>query len=57
MAFTHEDGYLDGPYFAVHPNYQKLNKDNLEHIQKIPARTGKLKMLDETDGCKKKPTN
>lgn len=33
MAFTHEDGYLDGPYFAEHPNYKALNRDNLECIE------------------------
>lgn len=32
MAFTHEDGWL-GPYFAVHPNYEALNKKNLDHIR------------------------
>lgn len=34
MAFTHEDGYLDGPYFAVHPNYHKLNLEIKKQIQK-----------------------
>ena len=33
MAFTHEDGWL-GPYFALHPRYDLLNKENLERIQK-----------------------
>ena len=27
MAFTHEEGWL-GPYFAYHPNYKILNKEN-----------------------------
>lgn len=33
MAFTHEDGWL-GPYFARHPHYESLNKQNIEHIRK-----------------------
>jgi hypothetical protein len=31
MAFTHEDGWL-GPYFAKHPEYDILNRDNVESI-------------------------
>ncbi len=34
MAFTHEDGWL-GPYFAKHPQYQKLEKENLAYIEKV----------------------
>jgi hypothetical protein len=33
MAFTHEDGWL-GPYFAKHPQYEKLNAVNVAKIQK-----------------------
>jgi hypothetical protein len=31
MAFTHEDGWL-GPYFAVHPDDEALNKKNLKQV-------------------------
>jgi hypothetical protein len=31
MAFTHEDGWL-GPYFAEHPDYERLNKKNIERL-------------------------
>ena len=34
MAFTHEDGWL-GPYFAKHPEYDKLNEKNYFHVQKL----------------------
>ena len=33
MAFTHEDGYL-GPYFARHPDYERLQADNLQALEK-----------------------
>ncbi|WHI50480.1 DUF4275 family protein [Microbulbifer sp. MLAF003] len=33
MAFTHEEGWL-GPYFAKHPDYEKLNIDNQKQIEK-----------------------
>jgi len=33
MAFTHEEGWL-GPYFAYHPNYKVLNKENEKLIEK-----------------------
>ncbi|KQU67164.1 MULTISPECIES: DUF4275 family protein [unclassified Rhizobacter] len=33
MSFTHEDGWL-GPYFAKHPQYDKLNAANLAKLQK-----------------------
>ena len=34
MAFTHEEGWL-GPYFALHTEYQNLNKVNELHKQKL----------------------
>ncbi|WP_236250512.1 DUF4275 family protein [Microbulbifer sp. ALW1] len=34
MAFTHEEGWL-GPYFAKHPNYSILEKENEAHRQKL----------------------
>ncbi len=33
MAFTHEEGWL-GPYFAKHPNYSALEKENETHRKK-----------------------
>ena len=33
MAFTHEEGWL-GPYFAEHPEYIKLNNENLQLVRK-----------------------
>ena len=33
MAFTHEDGYL-GPYFATHPDYERLQGENLQRLDK-----------------------
>jgi uncharacterized protein DUF4275 len=33
MAFTHETGWL-GPYFARHPDYERLNAANLARIEK-----------------------
>ena len=33
MAFTHEDGLL-GPYFAQHPRYAALQKDNEKGLKK-----------------------
>jgi hypothetical protein len=33
MAFTHEDGWL-GPYFARHPDFAKLNEENMRKIRK-----------------------
>ncbi len=33
MAFTHEEGWL-GPYFAVHPNIDKLNIENEKLLEK-----------------------
>jgi len=33
MAFTHETGWL-GPYFARHPDYERLNAENLARIEK-----------------------
>ena len=32
FAFTHEHGWL-GPYFAKHPNYENLNKHNLQSLE------------------------
>jgi hypothetical protein len=32
MAFTHESGWL-GPYFAMHPCYDVLNKKNLDDFR------------------------
>jgi hypothetical protein len=29
MAFTHEDGWF-GPYFSKHPDFEQLNKKNIE---------------------------
>jgi hypothetical protein len=34
MAFTHEEGWL-GPYFAKHPNYQSLEKENEKYKLKL----------------------
>jgi len=34
MAFTHEEGWM-GPYFAKHPDYEQLNKENLKKIEKV----------------------
>ena len=34
MAFTHEEGWL-GPYFAKHPNYQTLEKENEAYKLKL----------------------
>jgi hypothetical protein len=31
MAFTHKDGWL-GPSFAVHPDYEALNKKKLKQV-------------------------
>jgi hypothetical protein len=36
MSFTHEDGWL-GPYFAKHPQYEKLNAENLQKVRKAEA--------------------
>jgi hypothetical protein len=33
MAFTHEDGWL-GPYFAIHKNYESLNKQNISYFNR-----------------------
>jgi hypothetical protein len=33
IAVTHEDGWL-GPYFAKHPEFAKLNEENLKKIRK-----------------------
>jgi len=33
LAFTHEDGWL-GPYFAQHPDYERLNAANLARLEK-----------------------
>lgn len=33
MAFTHEDGWL-GPFFATHPNVDRLDAANLAQIRK-----------------------
>ena len=43
MAFTHEDGRL-GPYFARHPDYERLNKANRAKLEKQrQAEAAKLK--------------
>lgn len=34
MAFTHEEGWL-GPYFAKHPNYYTLEKENEAYKLKL----------------------
>ena len=34
MAFTHEEGWL-GPYFAKHPSYQTLEKENEAYKLKL----------------------
>ena len=34
MAFTHEEGWL-GPYFAKHPHYSPLEKENEKHRKKL----------------------
>lgn len=36
MAFTHEDGWL-GPYFAKHRQYEMLNLENVQKIEKLQA--------------------
>ncbi|WP_431048162.1 DUF4275 family protein [Roseateles sp. L2-2] len=33
MAFTHEDGWL-GPYFATHPDVERLEAESLAQIRK-----------------------
>ena len=33
MAFTHEEGWL-GPYFAYHPSFENLKKENEKLIEK-----------------------
>ncbi|MEN9816414.1 MAG: hypothetical protein RLZ32_294 [Gemmatimonadota bacterium] len=33
MAFTHEDGWL-GPFFARHPDFERLQGDNLKGLRK-----------------------
>jgi len=33
MVFTHEDGWF-GPYFAIHQNYEVLNKQNMTDLNK-----------------------
>jgi len=33
MAFTHEDGWL-GPFFARHPDHERLNAENAAQIRK-----------------------
>jgi len=33
MFFTHEDGWL-GPYFAKHPEFHRLNHENLTRVRK-----------------------
>lgn len=33
MAFTHEDGWI-GPFFATHPNNEKLDIENQEKLEK-----------------------
>jgi hypothetical protein len=33
MAFTHEEGWL-GPYFARHPLYDQLNRENFKALRK-----------------------
>jgi hypothetical protein len=43
MAFTHEDDWL-GPYFARHPHYDQLNRQNLQALRKAEqAAFAKLK--------------
>ena len=34
MAFTHEDGWLDGPFFATHPDVMRLDEANLAQSRK-----------------------
>ncbi|VUD67629.1 hypothetical protein TDB9533_03899 [Thalassocella blandensis] len=34
MAFTHEGGWL-GPYFAKHPQYEQLEKENRAYGEKL----------------------
>ncbi|WNO11291.1 DUF4275 family protein [Teredinibacter sp. KSP-S5-2] len=34
MAFTHEEGWL-GPYFAKHPSYTQLEKENEKYKEKL----------------------
>jgi len=34
MAFTHEDGWLDGPFFATHPDVMRLDAATLAQIRK-----------------------
>lgn len=36
MAFTHEEGWM-GPYFAKHPDHERLNAENLARIHKQEA--------------------
>ena len=37
FAVTHEDGWLDGPYFAQHRDYAILNAANLAMVKKAAA--------------------
>ncbi len=37
MALTHEDGWL-GPYFAQHPEYDRLNEANQLKLRKLRER-------------------
>jgi len=34
IAFTHEDGWLDGPFFATHPDAIRLDAVNLAQVRK-----------------------
>lgn len=42
MAFTHEEGWL-GPYFAKHPDYAKLDADNLAKVRKAEEKAAAVK--------------
>mgnify|MGYP003629079511 CR=1 FL=1 len=43
MAFTHEEGWL-GPYFARHPEYEKLQEQHLAYVEKVKQIEHAMKM-------------
>ena len=43
MAFTHEDGWL-GPYFAKHPEYERLEQENQAQLKKQEEKARAKKM-------------
>jgi hypothetical protein len=46
MAFTHEDGWL-GPYFAKHPDYDDLNRNNVDSVERFARKRIEMERAKE----------